>query len=95
MNERVHPISPPASPARGVPGPSSNHASPDVPNPVVDAVPNSPIPVTRPQRTKRPNTLFHPETWDLSGLEEDSLLTRQQVSNLFLQIAQKLGDKDF
>ena len=60
---------------------------------VVDTVPASPTPVTRPQRARRPNTLFHPETWDLSGLEKDSLLTRQQVSDLFLQIAQRLGDK--
>ena len=95
MNESVRPISPPASPARSVPGPRSTSASPDVPNPVVDTVPDSPIPVTRPQRTRRSNTLFHPETWDLSGLEEDSLLTRQQVSDLFLHIAQRLGDKGF
>ena len=93
MNESVRPISPPASPARSVPGPRSTSASPDVPNPVVDTVPDSPIPVTRPQRTKRPNTLFHPETWDLSGLEEDSLLTRKQVSDLLMHIAQRLGDK--
>ena len=93
LNERVHPVSPPASPVRSVPGPTSTSASPEVPTPVVNAVPGSPAPVTRPQRTRRPNTLFHPETWDLSGLEEDSLLTKKQVSDLFLHIAQRLGDK--
>ena len=86
----AHTASHPTSPVQSVTRPTSTSASPNIPTPVVDTVPASPAPVTRPQRTRRPNTLFNPETWDLSGLEEDSFLTRRQVSDLFLLIAQKI-----
>ena len=86
----AHTASHPTSPVQSVTRPTSTSASPNIPTPVVDTVPASPAPVTRPQRTRRPNTLFNPETWDLSGLEEDSFLTRRQVSDLFLLIARKL-----
>ena len=86
----AHTASHPTSPVQSVTRPTSTSASPNIPTPVVDTVPASPAPVTRPQRTRRPNTLFNPETWDLSGLEGDSPLTRRQVSDLFLLIAQKI-----
>ena len=88
----VHPAPQPASPVHSVTKPTSTSASPTTtPFPAVTTVPATPAPVTRPQRTRRPNTLFNPGTWDLSGMEEDSpTLTRKQVSNLFLHIAQEL-----
>ena len=81
----------PATPVHSVTRPTSTSASPTTPSPAVTATPTSPAPVNRPQRTRRPNTLFNPGTWDLSGLEEDSpTLTRKQVSDIFLHIAQLL-----
>ena len=81
----------PATPVHSVTRPTSTSASPTMPSPAITARPSSPAPVTRPQRTRRPNTLFNPGTWDLSGLEEDSpTLTRKEVSDLFLHIAQML-----
>merc|ERR1712218_192161 len=80
--EPVHPASQPASPVHSMTRPTSSSASPTTPSPAVTATPTSPAPVNRPQRTRRPNTLFNPGTWDLSGLEEDSpTLTRKQVSD--------------
>ena len=87
----VHPTPQPASPVHRVTSPASTSVSPTSPSPTVTARPTSPAPVNRPQRTRRPNTLFNPGTWDLSSLEEDSpTLTRKQVSDLFLHIAQML-----
>ena len=87
----AHPASHPVSPVQSVTRPISTSASPNIPTPgPFHTVPASPAPATRPQRTRRPNTLFNPETWDLSGLEGDSPLTRRQVSDLFLLIARKL-----
>ena len=91
----VHPAPQPASPVHSITRPTSTSVSPTSPSPTVTARPTSPAPVDRPQRTRRPNTLFNPGTWDLSSLEEDSpTLTRKQVSDLFLHIAQML-DKGF
>ena len=87
----VHSAPQPASPVHSVTRPTTTSVSPTTPSPAVTARPPSPAPVNRPQRTRRPNTLFNPGTWDLSGLEEDSpTLTRKQVSDLFLHIAQML-----
>ena len=87
----VHPASQLASPVPSMTRPTSTSTSPTTPPPTVTTAPASPAPVTRSQRTRRPNTLFNPGTWDLSGLEEDSpTLTRKQVSDLFLHIAQML-----
>ena len=80
----------PASPVRSVAGTPTPAPSPTRPTPMVTTVPATPA-VTRTQRTKRPNTLFNPETWDLGGLEADSpTLTRRQVAEIFLSIAQNL-----
>ena len=85
----AHPASQPASPEHSVARPTSTSVSPTAPTPAVITVPASSL--SRPQRTRRPKTLFNPGTWDLSGLEEDSpTLTRKQVSDLFLYMAQKL-----
>ena len=87
----VHPAPQPASPVHSITRPTSTSVSPTSPSPTVTARPTSPAPVDRPQRTRRPNTLFNPGTWDLSSLDEDSpTLTRKQVSDLFLHIAQML-----
>ena len=87
----VHPASQPTSPVHSVTRPPSTNASPTTPPPAVTATPASPAPATRSQRTRRPNTLFNPGTWDLSGLEDDTpTLTRKQVSNLLLHIAQNI-----
>ena len=80
----------PASPARSVTRTPTPAPSPTRPTPTVTTVPATPV-VTRTQRTRRPNTLFNPETWDLGGLEDDSpTLTRRQVAEIFLNIAQNL-----
>ena len=80
----------PASPVRSAAGAPAPAPSPTGPTPTVTTVPATPV-VTRTQRTRRPNTLFNPETWDLGGLEADSpTLTRRQVAEIFLNIAQHL-----
>ena len=76
---------PPPSPA------ADAHPLPPLTPPPAPGTPTQTCPALRPQRTNRPNSLFHGDMWDLSTLVEDfPTLTSRQVVEMLRFMATRL-----
>ena len=83
-----NPLSP--TPAT-IPSPVATAGPQPPPTPPAPGTPPQTSPAPRPQRIRRPNSLFHGDTWDLSSLVEDSpTLTSRQVAEMFRFLATKM-----